>query len=62
MREKVGGAASADVTGGMASKVEQMLNLVHKLPNLTAQIFSGEKEKQLERALSGETVGTLITT
>lgn len=61
MREKVGASASADVTGGMAAKVDQMLGLVRELPGLTAQIFSGEEENNLARALKGEIVGTLVT-
>ncbi|MBI5842986.1 MAG: isopentenyl phosphate kinase family protein [Chloroflexi bacterium] len=61
MREKVGGSVSADVTGGMAAKVEQMLELVREVPGLTAQIFSAEEDHHLARALNGENVGTLIT-
>jgi isopentenyl phosphate kinase len=61
MRERVGESVSADVTGGMAAKVEQMLSLVREVPGLTAQIFSGEENQNLARALSGENVGTLIT-
>ncbi len=61
MREKVGGSASADVTGGMAAKVKQMLGLVRELPGLSAQIFSGEEDDYLARALKGEIVGTLVT-
>ena len=61
MRDRVGESVSADVTGGMAAKVEQMLELVRELPGLTAQIFSAEEEGYLSRALAGERVGTLIT-
>lgn len=61
MRAHVGGSASADVTGGMAAKVEQMLGLVRELPGLTAQIFSAEEDGHLARALAGERIGTLIT-
>jgi isopentenyl phosphate kinase len=57
----VGKAAGADVTGGMESKVEQMLNLVEEIPGLTVQIFSGEAMGNLVKALTGETLGTLIT-
>lgn len=58
----VGKAAGADVTGGMESKVKQMLELVQISPGLTVQIFSGAEAGSVARALSGETVGTLITT
>jgi isopentenyl phosphate kinase len=61
MRVGVGSSASADVTGGMASKVEQMLSLVAQVPGLTVQIFSGEERGNLARALSGESIGTRVT-
>jgi isopentenyl phosphate kinase len=60
MRVKIGASVSADVTGGMESKVEAMLNLSKQIPGLTAQIFSGEAQGNLSRALAGETVGTII--
>lgn len=56
----VGKAAGADVTGGMESKVRQMLGLVQTVPGLTAQVFSGEEPGNLVRALGGETLGTVI--
>ena len=56
----VGGSQSADVTGGMDSKVRQMLDLVQEIPGLTAQIFSGEQPGALQRVLEGETLGTLL--
>lgn len=56
----VGKAAGADVTGGMESKVRQMLELVKTVPGLTVQVFSGEEPGNLIRALGGETLGTLI--
>jgi len=61
MRAAVGGSASADVTGGMADKVEQMLGLVREISGLTAQIHSAEEPGCLKRALAGEILGTLIT-
>lgn len=57
----VGKAAGADVTGGMESKVKQMLELVQESPGLTVQVFSGEGPGNLIRALSGEILGTVIT-
>jgi len=57
----VGGAAGADVTGGMESKVNQMLELVDDVSGMSALIFSGEESGNLERALKGESLGTLIT-
>jgi isopentenyl phosphate kinase len=60
MRAGIGASASVDVTGGMAAKVEQMLELVRAVPGLTAEIFSAEEGGNLSRALAGEQVGTLL--
>jgi isopentenyl phosphate kinase len=60
MRKGIGKSASADVTGGMASKVEEMLNLVQQEDGLTAQIFSAEDAGNLTKVLEGKVVGTLI--
>lgn len=57
----VGKAAGADVTGGMESKVKQMLALAQEFPALTIQIFSGEEAGNVARAISGEPLGTLIS-
>lgn len=57
----VGKAAGADVTGGMESKVKQMLDLVREVPEMTVQIFSGDEPGNLVRVLTGETLGTVIT-
>ena len=57
---KVGGSHGADVTGGMKSKVEEMLRLVEEIPQMTVQIFSGEESGNLEKVLLGERLGTLI--
>ncbi len=59
--EGVGKAAGADVTGGMESKVMQMLKLVQQNPELKVQIFSGAEPGNIARALTGETLGTWIT-
>lgn len=56
----VGKSAAADVTGGMESKVSQMLELVEANPDLQIQIFSGAEPGNLVRALTGETLGTVI--
>ena len=60
IQTRIGQSASADVTGGMASKVRQMLALVRQSPQLTVQIFSGTENGALRRALAGEPLGTLI--
>jgi isopentenyl phosphate kinase len=56
----LGASHGADVTGGMESKVKEMLALTEKVPGLTAQIFSGEEAGNVQRALRGEVVGTVI--
>ena len=58
----VGKSAAADVTGGMESKVRQMLELLEANPDLQIQIFSGAEPGNLVRALTGETLGTVIRT
>jgi isopentenyl phosphate kinase len=60
MRAGIGGSASTDVTGGMKAKVEEMFQLIHKNEGLTVQIFSGEEQGFLTRALKGENMGTIL--
>lgn len=57
----ISGAKAADVTGGMLSKVRLMLDLVSQYPALEVQIFSGMAAGNIEKALSGSKLGTLIT-
>jgi isopentenyl phosphate kinase len=57
----VGASHGADVTGGMESKVRQMLNLVTEIPGLTAQIFSGEEPGNIQKALAGVNIGTVVS-
>jgi isopentenyl phosphate kinase len=56
----VGGSRGADVTGGMAGKVRDMLGLVQRHPTLTVHIFSGLGEGNVLRALNGEPIGTEV--
>ena len=49
----LGGSRGTDVTGGMASKVRSMLDLVAAQPQMRIRIFSGLEPGQLE--------GTLLT-
>jgi isopentenyl phosphate kinase len=53
---QIGGAHTADVTGGMAAKVRETLALVAGLPGCEALIFSGETPDLVRRALLGEVV------
>jgi isopentenyl phosphate kinase len=61
IRSGVGGSQAADVTGGMSSKVEQMLTLVQTIPGLQIRIFSGEESGNLRHSLDGQALGTLVS-
>ncbi len=50
-----------DVTGGMRSKVTNMLRLAETQPGLEIHIFSGINANNLRKILAGEKIGTLIT-
>ncbi len=57
----VGGAQATDVTGGMASKVSEMLALAEAVPGVQIRIFSGEEPQVVRAALTGQAApGTLI--
>jgi isopentenyl phosphate kinase len=57
----LGGSAGADVTGGMASKVKEMVRLAQWVPGLKIRIFSGKEPGSVQRALAGEDIGTRIS-
>ena len=57
----LGGSAHTDVTGGMASKVQEMLSLAESIDGLEIIIFSGEKEGKILNTLQGKHLGTRIT-
>jgi isopentenyl phosphate kinase len=57
----LGGSSGVDVTGGMLTKVEDMLALVMHQPEMTIRIFNGKTPGLLEAALrKQESPGTLI--
>jgi isopentenyl phosphate kinase len=57
----LGGSAGTDVTGGMVTKVRDMVALVEKLPKLEIQILNGTVPGLVEHALRGQPVnGTTI--
>jgi isopentenyl phosphate kinase len=56
----VGGSRGADVTGGMAGKVRDMLDLVQRHPTMSVRIFSGLRDGNVLRALHGEPIGTEV--
>ncbi len=58
----LGGSAGTDVTGGMETKVRDMVALVEAVPGLTIRIMSGTQPGLLEAALLDQAEpGTLIT-
>jgi isopentenyl phosphate kinase len=57
---RLSSSTSADVTGGMADKVDHALRLVQTIPGLEALIFSAQEPGQLRAALLGETPGTRV--
>ena len=60
IRSVLSGAKTADVTGGMLSKVQLMLDLVQSQASLEAQIFSGREPGNIRSALAGKLLGTLV--
>lgn len=56
----IGASRGADVTGGMAGKVRDMLALASAYPGMPIRIFSGLIEGSLTRALNNESIGTLL--
>jgi isopentenyl phosphate kinase len=58
----LGGSSGTDVTGGMETKVEDMLSMVQRFSGMTIRIFTGLQENLLRDTLLGKThPGTLIT-
>jgi isopentenyl phosphate kinase len=56
----LGRSAGADVTGGMQTKVTEMLKLVEDIPGLDVLIFSGEEQVNILRAIDGENPGSRL--
>jgi len=59
---QLGQSRGTDVTGGMSTKVNQMLELVGEVPGLSARIFSGLAKNQVRDNLLGiaDLTGTTI--
>ncbi len=51
IREQITQSAAMDVTGGMATKVENLVSLVTTIPGLDAWIFPGSHSGSIEQAL-----------
>ena len=54
----LGGSAGIDVTGGMLTKVQGMVNLVKNQPPIKVYIISGMIQGQIKEVLSGESYQT----
>lgn len=55
------GSQATDVTGGMASKVQEMYRLIQDMPNVKVFIFSGRETGNVTIALADQSSGTRIT-
>lgn len=61
IEEALGGSAGTDVTGGMETKVRDMLALTQAIPGLTIRILNGTEPDLVRQTLLGEAMpGTLI--
>lgn len=58
LRETLSGSEAVDVTGGMADKVERMIDLVRRHPQTTVRILTGTRPGLLTRCLLDEEVDT----
>jgi len=58
----LGGSGGVDVTGGMETKVRDMLNVIERSPLMTIRIFSGQTKNLLHDTLLGIAhPGTLVS-
>jgi isopentenyl phosphate kinase len=60
VRQVLSGAENPDVTGGMLSKVQFMLELVREMTALEVLIFSGVEPGNILGVIEGVNLGTLI--
>jgi len=51
VRQALGGSHAADVTGGMAAKVEALVGVLRRQPEMQVLILSGERPGALQNAL-----------
>ena len=60
-KKEITGSAAPDVTGGMESKVDNMLSILAGLPHASIQIFSGMEPGSVKEALENHVSGTIIS-
>lgn len=63
LRQSLGGSHGVDVTGGMASKIALMADLLSQLPDCRIHVLSGERPGHLQNHLlhPNRSLGTTIT-
>lgn len=61
INQDINESISIDVTGGMRSKVKIMMALSKKVPGLQTRIFTALDPKNIELAIEGDEIGTLIS-
>jgi isopentenyl phosphate kinase len=59
-KKEIFGSDSPDVTGGMETKVDRMLDCIYAVPGLEIEIFSGLEKNSILTALTTGTSGTRI--
>jgi isopentenyl phosphate kinase len=57
----LGGSAGTDVTGGMETKVRDMVALVERVQGLEVRILDGRDPARMARVLADQAEGTLIS-
>jgi isopentenyl phosphate kinase len=63
VEEALGGSAGTDVTGGMETKVRDMLSLTQRIRGLTIRVMDGTQPELLQRTLLDEAhPGTVLKT
>lgn len=58
--DRIQGSNGVDVTGGMLTKVQLMMDMVQRHPETTVQIFDGIKKDNLLNVMLGSEIGTVI--
>ncbi len=56
----ISGSVHTDVTGGMETKVAEMLQLAQSLHGLQIRIFNGSRPGAISEVLEGKNLGTLV--
>lgn len=60
VRRALGGSAGTDVTGGMATKVEAMIDLARRMPDTSIRIFSGQTPGAVQQMIVAGAEGATV--